>query len=151
MDMSGGSPLTLPMKGASRSARLRGRFFFFGVLAVLLALRGLLIGRTSTSVPSGSALGLSSITLPFLILPRYVMVDLPGRYVSLASEFAKGQSMFEHDQERPVSQGPRWLSQLDRDGYALLPHLFSAPQVDEILGALAQALCAPTRDGMTMR
>src|SRR5690349_13905326 len=68
--MSGGRFLALPITERSRSARLRGLGL---VLEGFVALRALFTGRTSTSVPSGSALGLSSRTLPFLIFPRTVM------------------------------------------------------------------------------
>ena len=60
-------------KGRKRSAKLRG-------FALLVDLRGLagafrfLTGRTSTSVPSGIACGLSRTTFPFLILPRTAII-----------------------------------------------------------------------------
>src|SRR5438445_1040038 len=58
------------MTDRSRSARLRGDSL---VLRALLACLCFFNGRTSTSVPSGSAFGSSSRTLPFLTVPRTVI------------------------------------------------------------------------------
>src|SRR5437870_2477290 len=76
MDASGGRCLALPITFRKRSARERGRDFGLPGLAFLAADFRTFARRTSTSVPSGKARGFSSSTLPFLTLPRTVMLNL---------------------------------------------------------------------------
>src|SRR5688572_18558357 len=62
------------MTFANRSANDRGRAFGWAGLRVFALGLRFFTGRTSTSVPSAIAFGSLKSTLPFLTLPRTVML-----------------------------------------------------------------------------